>query len=179
MSEILCPDNDTMASFYDNLDVEHKWPQETYIDWYTGLPLENNYNPDDSYHTHCSAFVASVCCRLNVPILCPPKHRTEGLANAQHDWFFTDGNKLGWIQLESSINAQIEANHNNLVIMCHKNKENPNGGHIACVRPYATTTDLILLNGPRICQSGVINSSSVNSYDMFLDHDCIYWMYKL
>lgn len=180
MTEIKFIDN-KMNFFYDNLDVEHGWQQNTFVDWYSGksLTADDKPNLDDSYYTHCSAFVASAACRLNVPILCPPEHRTEGLANAQLLWLNKIGINKGWIKLKSSIDAQIEANKNNFVIMCCHNKNDPNGGHIACVRPFNTTEKDIINKGPRICQAGVINSSSIDAHDVFVNHDCEYWMYSL
>jgi hypothetical protein len=54
-----------------------------YIDWYTSL--KSNDNILNSFHSHCSSNVASICKRLNIQMYGPEFNiPTEGLANKQY-----------------------------------------------------------------------------------------------
>ena len=156
-----------LKQIYDKMLVEKLFSQNTYIDWMTGLPLDkpdnNIYDPTckDSFFTHCSSFVASVCYKLNVPILCPPDHGTEGLANLQYDWLIKKGSDCGWKEITSSVDAQNSANNGHLVVITYRNFNDDNKGHIAIVLPFKTFFILIKLFGVRICQAGTTNSSSM------------------
>ena len=122
-----------LATFINSLDVENKWKKKHYIDWYTGLQsndvytgLQSNKTILNSFHSHCSSYVASICKRLNVPMYGPEFNiPTEGLANKQYQWLFEHGHSYGWInidkqsQLENEIFAQLIANNGYLVIVCH------------------------------------------------------------
>ena len=142
-----------LDNFLDNIDVQNKWSQNSYINWLTGEKKPDG-TPDESFMTHCSAFVASVCTQLNVPILRPPEHNTEGLANAQHDWLISDGSKYGWYRIMSGEDAQNEANNCKLVLVAYRNHLNDKGGHIAILRSANTDTD----NELQVCQAGLVNS---------------------
>lgn len=163
-----------LKKFLENQNVETKWKQNNYIDWLSGdTIIKELANPKDSFNTHCSAFVASICKQLNINILGPPDVRTEGLANLQYDWLNNNNIENGWNNIDNAVAtanavaapvaAQIYANNGYLVLMCYKNEINPNGGHIACVKPHMIDTNEVLNQGPQLCQAGKINSSSISA----------------
>lgn len=167
-----------LLKFYDSFDVEHRWPKNKYVSWISGKETKN-MNYDDSHFIHCSAFVSSVSKKLNVPLLRPPKVRTEGLANKQYDWLEFKGRKYGWVKLESGYDAQMCSNMGYFVIGAYKHFTDPNEGHIGIVRPYECDENHINKYGPKICQAGFINSSSIDARDAFDDRlQYIYWGHK-
>ena len=67
-----------LSIFLEKQDVENRWMQNSYVNWLTGLPACIP-DPDDSFETHCSAFVSSVCYQLGVPMLIPPYVKLKAL----------------------------------------------------------------------------------------------------
>lgn len=163
-------DRKKLQTFLVGLDVEYKWKQNCFVDWLTGKP-SLDFNPLNSYYTHCSSFVSSVCHQLSVPMLTPPAAFTEGLANKQYIWLETNGIENGWVKLLSPDDAQLSANGGKLVIACFHNDYSPNEGHIAVVFPIEKSTSDIKTYGVQICQAGWINTTSSHSRDVFcLNH---------
>lgn len=174
-----------LSIFLLSLDVENKWKCNTWIDWLTGLATDVA-DPLNSYYTHCSSFVSSVCYQLNVPMLIPNimlKIGSEGLANKQYKWLETEGIAKGWVLMQSALEAQLEANKNNLVIACYHNNKNQNEGHVAIVCPFSRfTQEDINKYGVRICQSGWINTTSSDAVNLFYYDDLknyVYYSHKL
>src|SRR4249919_421016 len=88
-----------LKEFYLGLRVEALWISGQHVNWETGEP--DNLNTDQDIHTHCSAFVAAACKRLNIYILRPPDHPMQLLANAQYDWLRSaESVKMGWKAIE-------------------------------------------------------------------------------
>jgi hypothetical protein len=169
-----------LCIFYDSFNVEKMWKKNSYIDWMTGLSTtEQNFN--NSYKTHCSSFVASVASHLNIPFLFPSNDiGTEGLANKQYDWLEEHGKNNFWFRAETSYDAHILANHGYFVVAVYKNINDINNGHIVIIRPHKSDKKIIERNGPKVCQAGNINSSSIdalsildnfNEYNFFA-HKC-------
>ena len=176
-----------LANFINSLDVENKWKKNQYIDWYSGETI-NTINKLNSYYSHCSSYVASICKRLNIPIHGPEFNiPTEGLANKQYLWLLENGESYGWYkinknnQIENEINAQLMANNGYLVIVCHYHLINKNKGHIAIVKPSEIDTHDIIKYGCMIAQSGKINSSNMYLINGFRNkrNECKYFYHKI
>jgi hypothetical protein len=149
----LHPEGRRLRALIDTLDVENRWLAGQKINWRTGraggAPGERNPR------THCSAFVAAVCRRLDVPMLEPPPRMY--LSNRQHDWLRGRGQALGWRQV-GAVRAQELANQGYLVVASWKNREKDRyhrgAGHIAVVRPQLEDIARIQNRGPQITQAG-------------------------
>ena len=176
-----------LANFINSLDVENKWKKRQYIDWYTGEPI-NIINKLNSFNSHCSSYVASICKRLNI-IMYGPEFNipTEGLANKQYQWLFEYCETYGWIninknnnQIENELFAQFMANNGYLVIVCHYHLNHPNKGHIAIIKPFEINTNDIIKYGCIIAQSGKRNSSNMYLIEGFGNKrkDCKYYYNK-
>lgn len=171
-----------LANFYDSFDVENKWTRNKYVNWISGK-ISKEKNIKNSYATHCSSFVACVAYNLNLPFLYPDNDNdigTEGLANKQFDWLEKNGLFNLWIKLKSPLEAQISANCGYFVIAVYKNVKDLNCGHIAIIRPYYNDAYSMEKQvdkfGPRICQAGFINSSSINAVEILGDmNDYVFW----
>ena len=74
------PAGQQLKEFYFSLDVEHLWIAGNHVNWETGVADKPEATSEN--HTHCSAFVAAACKRLNMYILRPPDHSQLLLANA-------------------------------------------------------------------------------------------------
>src|SRR4051812_34313808 len=108
-----------LSAFLDSMDVEHLWEPTKSVAWKTGKPLDKQGEPRRS-NTHCSAFVAAACLRLDVYILRPPDHATTLLANAQADWLPTQGAAHGWRPVKTALEAQRLANAGQVVVAAFK-----------------------------------------------------------
>ena len=159
--------------FLSSLNVENKWKQEQSIDWLTGDIITDitKINKLDSWFTHCSSFVSSVCYQLHIPFLIPPEFRTEGLANKQCKWLNTKGFEYGWVQI-LDIDIKKYVNKNYFIIACKYCENDPNHGHIAIVIN-------IINNIVYVCQAGKKNSSYISLYDAFCYPKQVqYWLYN-
>ena len=153
----------------DALDVEHKWPAGTRIDWETGLP---NGKPvtGTGKNTHCSAFVAVAARALGIYILRPPEHGTKLLANAQVDWLLTEGAAQGWVQLLDMGQAQEKANQGYLVVASYRNHNPEKPGHIVIIRPGNKDAATLAAEGPDETQAGLLNYRSTTLVNGFAGH---------
>src|SRR5208282_3295316 len=80
----------------DQADVAHRWLAGVHVDWKTGEP-DGELERYPGHATHCSAFVAALAERLQLPLLRPPAHSNHQLANAQFDWLLRAGAADGWV----------------------------------------------------------------------------------
>jgi hypothetical protein len=158
-----------LAEVLDGMDVEHLWLSGHYVDWKTGAPRERAVT-DGKSHTHCSAFVAAACQRLNVYILRPPDHSETQLANAQADWLREEGAKTGWKPVRDGVRAQHLANRGVIVVAVYKSHDPKKSGHIAIVRPDAKGDDKIRVEGPQVIQAGMTNHQSTSLKEGFRHH---------
>ena len=161
---------DSLKLFFILSDVENKWKQNQYVNWLTGEEtLEENKL--DSFSTHCSAFVSSICYKLNIPMLSPPHVGTEGLANKQYEWMCEIGTKHGWKEINKNV-AQKTANKGIIVFIGYYHPDDNTKGHVAFVSPNKD------LNKIKICQAGLINSSCTDIENGFSNHKmCRFWKY--
>ena len=165
---VISPSGGQLGRFLDSLDVEHAWLAHTRVDWETGAAAGPSSDP--AHSTHCSAFVAAACRRLDVPILHPPEHPQKLLANAQYDWLREQGPRNGWQPLDRANDAQTLANGGQLVVAVFKNPRPEHPGHIAIVRPALKTADQIAAEGPDIIQAGGQNYRRASARQGFAAH---------
>jgi hypothetical protein len=158
-----------LEKILDGMNVEKLWLSRRYVDWKTGRTREKPVT-DGKMHTHCSAFVAAVCRRLNVYILRPPNHSTMLLANAQFDWLHQAGGKEGWTPVRTAREAQRLANKGFLVVATLKENDPKKPGHIAVVRPCKKSGAKIDREGPQIIQAGASNMRSASLKEGFKNH---------
>jgi hypothetical protein len=163
------PKGQRLAQELDSMGVESKWITGAHIDWETGLP-DGRPERLPGRHTHCSAFVAAFAKRLGVYILRPPEHGQVLLANAQNEWLAGDGAAAGWRAVSSALEAQALANDGVLVVASYHARRDDKPGHIAIVRPAATTPEAIAAVGPIVIQAGAVNSASIPAKDGFAGH---------
>ena len=161
-----------LRNYYLSLNVENLWLPGNAVDWLTG---KADTSTDGA--THCSAFVAAACERLNTYILRPPEHSQTFLANAQFDWLQTpQAAQDGWVLITStdmykifSI-AQDMANSGYVVTAVIKNPDSTASGHIALVMPGQISPDSLNKNGPFVIMSGNTNYNCVSLYTGFYRH---------
>jgi hypothetical protein len=163
------PKGEKLAQGLDAMGVESKWIAGTHIDWETGLP-DGSPERMPGKHTHCSAFVAAFAKTLGVYILRPPEHGQVLLANAQNEWLADAGAAQGWRPVATALEAQTLANSGALVVASYHNRRDNKPGHIAIVRPAATTAEAIAAVGPIVIQAGSVNSASISAKDGFAGH---------
>lgn len=162
--KLLVPDSlgKKLQQLYLDMHVETGWLNGIHVDWCTGKP--DNPKATTENTTHCSAFVAAACNRMNIYILRPPQHAQELLANAQYKWLLSARAKIeGWHQINTSDykTAQQYANRGYMVVAAYKSPNPKRAGHIVCVIPSEIAMDSLLQNGPFVIQSSRVNSSNV------------------
>ncbi len=164
-TDAITAEGQNLVKKLDDLDVEHRWLPGFTIEWKSGKSL--NPVTEKGVHTHCSAFAASACDQLNIPLLSPPPQ--GNLANRQADWLLDEGQKKGW-KLVNATDAQNLANHGVVVVASFKNTDaNYHGGHghIAVIRPSNKSVEAIQKEGPQITQAGGHNYNSAPLSDGF------------
>lgn len=160
-----------LKQFYLGLDVGNLWISGHHVNWETGEP--DKPNSTEGIKTHCSAFVASACKRLDIYILRPPEHGQVLLSNAQYDWLFgKEAQKNGWKQIDNDVflSAQQYANDGFVVVAAYKNPDDSRAGHIAFVMPDEIDRKSLETNGPTMIQAGIENSSSITLKEGFKHH---------
>jgi hypothetical protein len=161
-----------LKSFYLSLNVENLWIANHHINWETGEPDE----PDAKYsvRTHCSAFVAAACKRLNIYILRPPQHVQGLLANAQYDWLQSnEAANDGWKQINDTNNyaiAQQYANTGYVVVAVINNPIPKKSGHIALVMPSQISLQELEDSGPVVIMASTHNHNSISLRAGFKSH---------
>ncbi len=166
----ISPAGQRLIQVLDQADVAHHWLAGVHVDWRTGDP---NGKPvrDPEHATHCSAFVASLSERLNVPLLRPPEHPDRGLANGQFDWLLGEaGRSNGWVPVATPLEAQQRANRGEWVLAVYRATREGHTGHIAVVRPAEKTAAAIDADGPQITQAGTHNYPSATLAQGFDRH---------
>ncbi|MFM0347864.1 hypothetical protein [Paraburkholderia sp. RL17-347-BIC-D] len=145
-----------LVEFLDGLQVDRYWLKGHHIVWQTG---QQNAAIDVGRvrYTHCSAFAAAACMRLDIYILRPPFHNEVLLASAQDHWLRgyrryqgKTASEAGWVRIGRSgdagvtNSAQMAANKGKLVVASYAQRptvDDKTGqpmalpGHIAFLRP--------------------------------------------
>jgi hypothetical protein len=160
-----------LKEFYLSLQVESHWIAGQHVNWETGDP--DNADAEQGIHTHCSAFVAAACKKLNIYILRPPEHAIQLLANAQYDWLLTsDATQKGWKGIRTGdiyLKAQELADSGFVVIAICRGKNSALPGHVAFVRPAELAIEKLSDDGPMLIMAGRIpfsNSHLNESYEI-------------
>ena len=169
LADEILPEGKMLAEKLDAMDVERLWESGRSVAWKTGKLLEKQGEFRKS-NTHCSAFVAATCLRMNIYILRPPEHETKHLANAQADWLATKGSESGWKPVKSPIEAQHFANKGNVVVAVFKEANPERSGHIAIIRPNTKSAEQIQTEGPQVIQAGTTNANSTSLREGFKHH---------
>jgi hypothetical protein len=162
----------SLKEFYLSLQVESHWISGQHVDWETGEP--DNPTADQDIHTHCSAFVASACKKLNIYILRPPEHPIQLLANAQYDWLLsTEARQKGWEEIPDGdiyLKAQDMANKGYVVIAICRNNNQLKPGHVALVRPAEINQEDLESSGPILIMAGTHNFNYISLKSAFSSH---------
>lgn len=161
-----------LQSFYLSLDVENLWLAGSHINWETGVA--DNPNATNGIATHCSAFAAAACKKLDIYLLRPPEHKQVLLANAQYNWLSTKAAAdAGW-QLVVGNNlyeaVQTLANKGFVVLAICKNPISNKPGHVALVTPTEISTTNLVDAGPIVIMAGTHNHNSVALNAGFKSH---------
>lgn len=161
-----------LKSFYLSLNVENGWLAGKHVNWEIGMA---DY-PDatSGNHTHCSAFVAAACKRMNIYILRPPEHKQELLANAQYEWLPTpEAVNAGWKPVAAGNSyeaAQRMANNGVMVVAICRNPDEKKPGHAALVMPADLTINELNENGPAVIMAGTHNHAIISLRKGFKSH---------
>jgi len=154
-----------LQNYYLGLNVENLWIAGSHVDWETGQPTDPGTRHENK--THCSAFVAAACCRLQIYILRPPEHTQSLLANAQFEWLTTEeAHNNGWVPISDKdiykilFKAQELANKGFIVVAVCENPDPMESGHIALVMPGGISKVKIYEDGPFVIQAGAKNYNS-------------------
>jgi hypothetical protein len=166
-------DGQKLKEYYVSLDVENLWIAAHHINWETGLP--DMPEATKGIRTHCSAFVAAACERLNVYILRPPQHGQVLLSNAQAEWLHSrDAQQAGWQKLNDDdtlyTNAQRLANQGKIVVAICKNPDHSKPGHVALVMPSDRSTAILQEEGPEMIMAGTHNFNYIALIKAFKSH---------
>jgi len=169
----ISPNGQKLKDYYLALDVEHLWIAEHHINWETGMP--DMPEARQGIKTHCSAFVAAACERLNIYILRPPQHGQVLLSNAQAEWLHSpDAQQAGWQKLNDEdtlyTNAQRLANQGKIVVAICKNPDHSKPGHVALVMPSDRSTDVLQQEGPEMIMAGTHNFNYIALIKAFKSH---------
>ena len=161
-----------LRTFYLGLNVENLWIAGSHINWETGVA--DKPDATSGNHTHCSAFVAATCKKLNVYILRPPDHKQQLLANAQFEWLTSqDAGNAGWKALAGNNryeDAQALANKGMLVIAICTNPDDSKPGHTALVMPTEITKEKLIVEGPVVIMAGTHNHNTISLMKGFKSH---------
>jgi hypothetical protein len=161
-----------LQNYYLGLNVENLWLRGYQVSWLTGVA-----DTSTSGSTHCSAFVAAACQRLNTYILRPPDHSQTLLANAQFDWLQSpSAAQNGWVLITDPdpykifFTAQDLANKGYVVTATCKNPDTTESGHIAMVMPGQISLDSLNSYGPFVIMAGTNNYNRISLLRGFSSH---------
>lgn len=161
----LPPQGVQLAARYDGMEVESHWLPGHQIHWRTG-----EIRSDSPGRTHCSAFLAAACERLDIYILRPPEHGQNLLANAQAQWLRRSGPDQGWQPVASPFKAQELANDGKVVVALYESPDPRKSGHAALVRPSDKSDAQLETEGPQVTQAGAENAASTTLKQGFRHH---------
>jgi hypothetical protein len=163
---------DSLKTFYLSLNVENLWIAGNHVKWETGEA--DRPDATSGNHTHCSAFIAAACKKLNLYVLRPPEHKQVLLANAQYDWLSSaEAITDGWKPVTGNNvfgAAQILANNGAIVIVVCKNPDDSKPGHAALVMPAEVSLSKIAEDGPFVIQAGTHNHNKISLRAGFKSH---------
>ena len=168
----LSPQGRALQQFYLSLQVEQLWIAGQHVDWETGVADK----PDaaSGNHTHCSAFAAAACKKLNIYLLRPPEHKQILLANAQYDWLATQAAAdAGWRPVSGGNiyeAAQTLANRGMVVIAVCQNPDPKKPGHAALVMPADLRPGRLEESGPELIMAGTHNHNKITLKAGFHSH---------
>jgi hypothetical protein len=161
-----------LKAFYLSLDVENLWIAGSHINWETGIADKPEATAGN--HTHCSAFAAAACKRLDIYLLRPPEHKQILLANAQYDWLQgKDALAAGWMAISGNsiyATAQTLANNGKVVLAICKNPDTVKPGHVALVMPADISSEKLNESGPVLIMAGLHNHNKVSLKAGFKSH---------
>ncbi|WP_461451840.1 hypothetical protein [Mucilaginibacter sp.] len=155
------------------MNVEQLWIAGHHVNWETGEP--DMPESKQGIKTHCSAFAAAACERLNIYILRPPQHGQVLLANAQYNWLNSYSSiNQGWQKLTDNgnlfIKAQQLADDGKVVVAVCKNTIYSKPGHIALVMPSDRSETTLINEGPCIIMAGTHNFNYISLIKAFKSH---------
>jgi hypothetical protein len=165
----ISPRGDSLRTFYLSLNVENGWIAGNHVKWQTGEA--DHPDATSGNHTHCSAFVAAACKRLNLYVLRPPDHKQELLASAQYEWLSgSDAQADGWKPVSGYEAAQSLANTGMVVIAICKNPDEKKPGHAALVMPDQLSKRQLAEDGPSVIMAGTHNHNKIALKGGFKSH---------
>jgi hypothetical protein len=139
------------------------------VNWFTGAEGGTGTNKTKGEASHCSSFAPAVARLLGVYLLTQSSEVSDlGLANRQADWLRTN-TVSDWFPITGHIPAQYIANTGAVVVASLK-EEDGTSGHIAVVRPSTKCDAEIVVIGPQICQSGMVNYNDTDAETGFNYH---------
>ena len=163
---------EALKGFYLSLNVENLWIAGNHVNWQTGEA--DKPDATSGNHTHCSAFAAAACKRLNIYILRPPDHKQVLLANAQYDWMGgSEAVADGWKLITGNNvyeTAQRLANSGYVVVAVCKNPDETKPGHIALVMPDEISGRKLADDGPAVIMAGTHNHNKISLKAGFRSH---------
>ncbi len=166
------PKGEALRGFYLSLNVENLWIAGNHVNWQTGEA--DKPDATSGNHTHCSAFAAAACKRLNIYILRPPEHRQTLLANAQYDWLSgSEASSDGWKLITGNNvyeTAQKTANNGYVVVGICKNPDETKPGHTALVMPDERSGRKLADDGPLLIMAGTHNHNKISLKAGFKSH---------
>ena len=161
-----------LKSFYFSMNVEQLWIAGSHVNWETGEADKPDATAGN--HTHCSAFVAAACKRLNIYILRPPEHGQLLLANAQYEWLGSPAAAdAGWIPVtgpDRYEHVQRLANQGFVLVAVCKNPDSKAPGHAALVLPEDMTREKLEESGPAVIMAGIHNHNMITLKAGFKSH---------
>ena len=161
-----------LKNFYLSLHVEDLWIASYHVNWETGVA--DKPDATSGNHTHCSAFAAAACKRLNIYLLRPPEHKQILLSNAQYDWLSTQNAiAAGWQPVSGRHlyeEVQALANSGHVVIAICKNPDGSKPGHVTLIMPTEMTKDKLTESGPEMIMAGTHNFNKISLKAAFKSH---------
>src|ERR1700712_3480043 len=161
-----------LRDFYLSLNVENGWIAGQHVNWEDGV--SDHPDATSGNHTHCSAFVAAACKKLDIYILRPPEHKQELLANGQFAWLKgSEAAADGWKPVNDNnpyLTAQKLANKGMVVVAICENPDSKKPGHAALVMPAEMSMDKMEEGGPFCIMAATHNFNKISLKNGFKSH---------
>jgi hypothetical protein len=161
-----------LRDFYLSLDVENGWIAGMHVNWEDGVA--DHPDATSGNHTHCSAFVAAACKKLDIYMLRPPQHKQELLANAQFEWLKgAEAAADGWKPVNDNnpyLTAQKLANKGVVVVAICENPDPKKPGHAALIMPSELSMDKMEESGPVCIMAATHNFNKISLKNGFKSH---------